>query len=72
MKKKSKNNGATYFGNNAPANPMDLEREDGVKEVLWEGCPVDDGDGMLLGVLGNLAHYRCRNCGYDFHIEIKK
>lgn len=23
----------------------------------------------LLGVLGNLAHYRCRHCGIDFSEE---
>lgn len=27
-------------------------------------------DGMFLGVLGNLEHYRCRDCGMDSHVEI--
>ena len=32
-------------------------------------CPRDycNGEGHLLGVLGRLAHYRCRACGTEFH-----
>jgi tRNA(Ile2) C34 agmatinyltransferase TiaS len=29
-------------------------------------CPACDGPGFLLGGLGNLTHYRCRDCGVDF------
>jgi rubredoxin len=32
-------------------------------------CPVCDGPGVLLGDLGNLTHYRCRNCGMQFSTE---
>jgi hypothetical protein len=33
-------------------------------------CPIDAcaGEGHLLGVLGRLAHYRCRACGVDFNL----
>jgi hypothetical protein len=33
-------------------------------------CPRDtcNGDGHLLGILGRLAHYRCRACGTEFHL----
>lgn len=27
------------------------------------GCPMCGGPGVLLGVLGLLKHFRCRNCG---------
>ena len=30
------------------------------------GCPLCGGPLMLLGVLGSLAHVRCRNCGAQF------
>jgi len=30
-------------------------------------CPVCNGPGVLLGALGSLVHFRCRNCGMDFH-----
>lgn len=29
-------------------------------------CPQCGGEAILLGVLGNLAHLRCRDCGWDF------
>ena len=29
-------------------------------------CPACHGPSFPLGVLGNLAHYRCRNCGADY------
>lgn len=32
-------------------------------------CPVCQGDGMFLGSLGNLDHFRCRACGLTFSIE---
>jgi hypothetical protein len=31
-------------------------------------CPVCDGPGYLLGVLGSLVWCRCRNCGWDFNV----
>lgn len=30
-------------------------------------CPVCDGEAYPLGNLGKLAHFRCRDCGMDFH-----
>ena len=29
-------------------------------------CPACHGPSFPLGVLGNLSHYRCRNCGADY------
>lgn len=29
-------------------------------------CPQCDGMPMLLGMLGNVAHLRCRDCGWTF------
>lgn len=29
-------------------------------------CETCGGDGVLLGTLGNLTHFRCRQCGADF------
>jgi hypothetical protein len=31
-------------------------------------CPQCGGPGTLMGVLGNLAHLRCRDCGWTFSI----
>lgn len=32
-------------------------------------CPACNADlPMLLGVLGNLAHLRCCNCGIDYSV----
>jgi hypothetical protein len=30
-------------------------------------CPACGGPGVPLGALGNLEHFRCRNCGIDFN-----
>ena len=30
-------------------------------------CPVCPGIGIPLGMLGNLAHFRCESCGMEFH-----
>jgi tRNA(Ile2) C34 agmatinyltransferase TiaS len=29
-------------------------------------CPVCDGDGASLGILGHFEWYRCRDCGIEF------
>jgi hypothetical protein len=35
-------------------------------------CPLCDcSDNDFLGLLGNLAHFRCGNCGIDFNFHIK-
>ena len=38
-----------------------------------ETCPVCDGEGIQLGTLGNITHYRCRDCGIMFSqaVELK-
>jgi hypothetical protein len=35
-------------------------------------CPQCDGPTTLLGTLGNLEHYRCRDCGYDSSAPVQK
>lgn len=35
-------------------------------------CSACGGPGFLLGVLGRLRWFRCRNCGIDFNRKIKK
>lgn len=30
-------------------------------------CPACSGPGLLLGDLGNLRWFRCRDCGIHFH-----
>lgn len=32
-------------------------------------CPVCGGPGVLLGTLGRVDHYRCRDCGLGFSSE---
>ena len=32
-------------------------------------CPVCGGVGGLRGVLGEVAHFTCRNCGLGFFID---
>jgi len=29
-------------------------------------CPICEGTGGLMGILGNLAHFRCIGCGMEF------
>lgn len=29
-------------------------------------CPACGGPGVLLGTLGRLEHFRCRDCGAEF------
>jgi transposase-like protein len=29
-------------------------------------CPLCDGPGVELGILGNLQHLRCRDCGVTY------
>ena len=36
-----------------------------------ENCPVCDGLGVLLGTLGNLNHYTCRDCGIGFNFPVE-
>ena len=34
-----------------------------------QACPECDGRGEPLGMLGNILHLRCRNCGIDFQMN---
>ena len=36
-----------------------------------ETCPVCDGEGIQLGTLGNITHYRCRDCGITFSSSVE-
>jgi hypothetical protein len=50
----------------------DNRYEDGepLPELDWNftpACPLDGGEGVLLGQLGRLTHYRCRACGIVFN-----
>ena len=33
-------------------------------------CDQCQGDMFILGVLGNMAHFRCRHCGADQAVEL--
>lgn len=35
-------------------------------------CPECDGPGVETGVLGNLMHFRCRNCGTEYAVGVKE
>ena len=35
-------------------------------------CPICDGPGILLGTLGKLTHFRCRDCGMDFNMDTEE
>lgn len=34
-------------------------------------CEVCSGDKVFMGKLGNLNHYRCRNCGKDSSVNLE-
>lgn len=38
----------------------------------FEPCPVCQGEGCYLGHLGAIEWFRCRQCGYDFHLHPKE
>ena len=35
-------------------------------------CPICEGQALVLGTLGRLNHYRCRDCGMDFAYQTEK
>jgi hypothetical protein len=41
-----------------------LDYEDWID--LTPACPIDGGEGVLLGTLGRRTYHRCRSCGYVF------
>jgi hypothetical protein len=60
---------AASFSALAFAGFEDDDDEDFGFEDELPSCPACGGPGMLLGTLGNLTHYRCRNCGMDYNNE---
>lgn len=43
------------------------EQEENINEDIFPSCPTCGSDNTnKLGVLGKLAHYKCRNCGMEF------
>lgn len=46
---------------------VDRAQDDSADSVSCKRC---GGPATLLGELGNLAHFRCIDCGGDFHIEV--
>jgi hypothetical protein len=46
-------------------NLYEIMDDDSIGEV--PSCPACDGPGVPLGSLGQLQHFRCRNCGIDFN-----
>lgn len=43
---------------------------DGEPMINGPTCVVCDGPANYLGRLGHLDHFRCQNCGADFHREV--
>ncbi len=35
-------------------------------------CPACDGQGFLMGSLGRMKHYRCRDCGSTYSKKARK
>jgi len=50
-----------YCDDCAPQGVNDDDDDDVVPD-----CPKCGGPGVVLGKLGKVTHYRCRNCGWDF------
>lgn len=44
---------------------------DHIEEVL-DDCPACGGDRELIGVLGNIAHCRCINCGIMSMLKLRE
>ena len=38
-------------------------------DELPESCPMCDGPAGILGALGRLVHWMCRDCGWMFSRE---
>lgn len=45
----------------------ELAEEEQWYEDHMPPCPTCGGSSEPLGALGGLLHYRCKNCGIDFH-----
>lgn len=35
-----------------------------------EGCPMCGGQGMPFGTMGTREHFRCRQCGMTYSVEV--
>ena len=53
-------------------NEDEFEDEDEFEEPLEAFCPVCDGMGVLMGGLGNLQWFRCRQCGMEFNLPAEE
>lgn len=42
-----------------------------LEEIDYITCPLCEGVGTEMGVLGNLAWYRCQDCGAEFSIKVE-
>ncbi len=47
----------------------DLQPHEEAEDHDGPWCPFCNGQGEPLGTLGDLEHYRCRNCGAQFYRE---
>jgi hypothetical protein len=34
-------------------------------------CPICRGSGIMLGIIGDLLFYTCRDCGIGFHVAVE-
>jgi predicted nucleic acid-binding Zn ribbon protein len=48
------------------ADAPDRYLDDDVEQLNSYECPCCMGQGHLLGQLGRMYHYRCRDCGWQF------
>lgn len=37
--------------------------------TVCPNCGTENDTSALMGQLGNVNHYRCRHCGWNYHIE---
>jgi hypothetical protein len=53
------------------ANELEEDPDEG-DEILRAGpyCPICGGEGHLCGRLGESWHYRCRDCGMEWRMEV--
>ena len=49
---------------------MGVEKRNQKGDIMDNECPACYGELYLLGYLGNLARFRCANCGLEFSFEI--
>jgi tRNA(Ile2) C34 agmatinyltransferase TiaS len=39
---------------------------------MTPACPMCGGEGEVLGALGSLCWFRCRDCGVEYHEEAER